>query len=32
MEQLGENMQQRYLTMNDGNTIPQFGMGVYLVP
>lgn len=23
---------QTYLTMNDGNRIPQFGMGVYMVP
>lgn len=23
---------QTYLTLNDGNTIPQFGMGVYMVP
>lgn len=25
-------MQQTYITLNDGNKIPQFGMGVYMVP
>ena len=25
-------MKQTYLTLNDGNKIPQFGMGVYMVP
>jgi diketogulonate reductase-like aldo/keto reductase len=26
------NMEQTYLKLNDGNVIPQFGMGVYQVP
>ncbi|MCB7304042.1 aldo/keto reductase [Bariatricus massiliensis] len=25
-------MKQTYITLNDGNKIPQFGMGVYMVP
>ena len=25
-------MKQIYLKLNDGNVIPQFGMGVYQVP
>lgn len=25
-------MKQTYMTLNDGNKIPQFGMGVYMVP
>ncbi len=25
-------MEQTYITLNDGNKIPQFGMGVYMVP
>ena len=25
-------MQQTYITLNDSNKIPQFGMGVYMVP
>lgn len=25
-------MKQTYITLNDGNKIPQFGLGVYMVP
>jgi diketogulonate reductase-like aldo/keto reductase len=25
-------MEQTYVTLNDGNKIPQFGLGVYMVP
>ena len=25
-------MNQTYITLNDGNKIPQFGLGVYMVP
>lgn len=28
----GENMGQTYVTLNDGNSIPQFGLGVYMIP
>lgn len=25
-------MNQTYVTLNDGNKIPQFGLGVYMIP
>ena len=25
-------MKQNYVTLNDGNKIPQFGLGVYMIP
>ena len=25
-------MKQTYVTLNDGNKIPQFGLGVYMIP
>ena len=28
----GKEMSQTYITLNNGTKIPQFGMGVYMVP
>ena len=30
--QEGNKMNQTYITLNNGTKIPQFGMGVYMVP
>ena len=27
-----KNINQTYVTLNDGNKIPQFGLGVYMIP